>query len=63
VFWVRANDRTSFDNAFRDIGQQLKIPGLEDDRADVKRLVKTRLLSQDSSRYSIIYNYPEGVQT
>jgi hypothetical protein len=44
VFWVRANDVTSFDNAFRDIGQQLKIPGLEDDKADIKRLVKTRSL-------------------
>jgi hypothetical protein len=34
---------TSFDNAYRDIGQQLKIPGLEDDKANVKNLIKTRL--------------------
>ena len=33
----------SFDNAYRDIGRQLEIPGVEDDKADVKRLVKTRL--------------------
>jgi hypothetical protein len=48
VFWVRASDTASFENAFREIGQQLKIPGLENDDADVKTLVKTRL-SQEST--------------
>jgi tetratricopeptide (TPR) repeat protein len=40
VFWIRASDATSFDNAYHDIGRQLEIPGLEDDKADVKRFVK-----------------------
>jgi hypothetical protein len=42
----------SFDNAYRDIGQQLKIPGLKDDKADVKRLIKTSL-SQESTGNSL----------
>jgi hypothetical protein len=42
VFWVRASNATSFDNAYCDIGQQLDILGLED-TADVKRLVKIKL--------------------
>jgi tetratricopeptide (TPR) repeat protein len=54
VFWVRASDITSFDNAYREIGQQLKIPGLEDDKADVKRLVKTRLSQESTGKWLMI---------
>ena len=54
VFWVRASDTTSFDNAFREIGQQLKIPGLENDKADVKRLVKTRLSQESTGKWLMI---------
>jgi tetratricopeptide (TPR) repeat protein len=54
VFWVRASDVTSFDNAYRDIGQQLGIPGLEDDKAEVKRLVKTKLSQESTGRWLMI---------
>jgi hypothetical protein len=54
VFWVRASDTASFDNAYREIGQQLKIPGLEDDKADVKRLVKTRLSQESIGKWLMI---------
>jgi hypothetical protein len=54
VFWVRASDGTSFDNAYRDIGQQLKIPRFEDDKADVKRLVKTRLSQESTGKWLMI---------
>ena len=48
IFWVRASDQMSFDNAYLDIGQRLLITELENDKADIKRLVKTRL-SQEST--------------
>jgi hypothetical protein len=54
VFWVRASDTTSFDNAYRDIGQQLKTPGLENDKTDIKRLVKTRLSQESTGRWLMI---------
>jgi Cdc6-like AAA superfamily ATPase len=54
VFWVRASDTISFDNAYRDIGQQLKIPGFEDNKADFKRLVKTRLSQKSTGKWLII---------
>jgi tetratricopeptide (TPR) repeat protein len=54
VFWVRANDMTSFDNAFREIGQQLEVPGLENDKTDVKRLVKTKLSQESTGRWLMI---------
>ncbi len=54
MFWVRASDRTSFDNSFRDIGQQLKIPGIEDGKSDVKRLVKTTLSKESTGKWLMI---------
>ena len=54
VFWVRASDVISFDNAYRYIGQQLEIPGLEDDKADVKKLVKSRLSQESTGKWLLI---------
>jgi hypothetical protein len=54
VFWVRASDVIGFDNTYRNIGQQLIIPRLEDDKADVKRLVKTRLSQESTGKWLMI---------
>jgi hypothetical protein len=54
VFWVRASDVISFDNAYRHIGQQLQISGLEDEKADVKRLVQTRLSQESTGKWLMI---------
>ena len=54
VLWVQASDATSFDKAYRNIGQQLKIPGLENDKADVKRLVKTQLSQESTGKWLMI---------
>ncbi|KAK7994247.1 kinesin light chain [Apiospora marii] len=43
VFWVPAVDMTMFENAYREIGQALEVKGIEDDKADVKALVKAAL--------------------
>ncbi|ORY56847.1 uncharacterized protein BCR38DRAFT_490295 [Pseudomassariella vexata] len=42
VFWVPAVDAISFENAYREVGQALGVR-LEDDKADVKLLVKAAL--------------------
>jgi len=39
-------DATSFENAYRDIGQQLNIPGIDEEKAYVK-LIKATLLAFD----------------
>jgi tetratricopeptide (TPR) repeat protein len=54
VFWVRASDTTSFESAYRQIGQQLKIPEIDDEKADVKKLVKARLSSESSGKWIMI---------
>ncbi len=56
VFWVPAVDATAFENAYREIGQQLKISGIGEDNADVKLLVKTALSESDSSWLLIVDN-------
>lgn len=54
VFWVRGSDATTFDDAYRKIGEKLQIPGLQDDKADVKRLVKTRLSQESAGKWLMI---------
>jgi len=54
VFWVRASDITSFESGYRQIGQQLEIPGLDDDKADVKELVRARLSLESSGKWIMI---------
>jgi tetratricopeptide (TPR) repeat protein len=43
VFWVPAISRESFELAYRETGIHLRIPGITDDNADIKQLVKEAL--------------------
>lgn len=43
IFWVPAVTMSSFENAYREIGKVLNTPGIDDDKADVKSLVKTAI--------------------
>ncbi|KAH7408302.1 kinesin light chain 1 [Phaeosphaeria sp. MPI-PUGE-AT-0046c] len=45
VFWVPAISQESFELAYRDIGVRLGVPGITDDNADIRRLVKDTLSS------------------
>ncbi|KAK7193333.1 hypothetical protein PSPO01_00006 [Paraphaeosphaeria sporulosa] len=47
VFWVPAMSQESFDLAFREMGTRLRIPGVNDDDANVKQLVKEALRQLD----------------
>lgn len=43
VFWVPAISQESFELAYKEIGMGLCVPGIDDDNADVKKLVKKAL--------------------
>lgn len=45
VFWVPAINRETFDVAYREIGNLLRIPGITDNNADIKQLAKDSLNS------------------
>jgi len=49
VFWIPVMDMDSLYQAYRDVAQQLRLPGWDEDKADVKKLVQEQL-SQESSR-------------
>ncbi|KAF7118673.1 hypothetical protein CNMCM5793_008211 [Aspergillus hiratsukae] len=53
IFWVPAVDATSFENAYREIGRQLGVEGIDEDKADVKTLVK-EVLSRESSGHWLL---------
>lgn len=54
VFWVPAIDDITFENAYRDIGEQLKVPGIENDIADVKNLIKAALSQESAGDWLLI---------
>ncbi|KAL7941542.1 P-loop containing nucleoside triphosphate hydrolase protein [Trichoderma barbatum] len=60
VFWVPAIDATSFENAYRKIGQELKMPGINDHAADIKLLVKAAL-SQSAYKWLLIIDNADNV--
>jgi hypothetical protein len=54
IFWVPAVDVNTFENAYHDIGKQMKITGIDEDKADVKRLVKTALSDENSGSWLLV---------
>lgn len=54
VFWVPAASAEVFEQAYRDIGEALEIPGLTEEGADVKQLVKRGLSQENLGRWVMI---------
>ncbi|KAK7959731.1 uncharacterized protein PG986_004585, partial [Apiospora aurea] len=54
VFWVPAVDMVMFENAYREIGRALGVKGTEDDKADVKALVKAALSRDETGPWLLI---------
>jgi tetratricopeptide (TPR) repeat protein len=61
VFWVPAVDAITFENAYREIGRQLQIKGIDEDKADVKLLVKTTL-SQSTHKWLLIIDNADDIE-
>lgn len=62
VFWVPAVNIASFDNAYREIGRELGLKGLEDEKTDVKSLVKAALDHDDSGSWLLIVDNADDLQ-
>ncbi|KFY97528.1 hypothetical protein V498_02020 [Pseudogymnoascus sp. VKM F-4517 (FW-2822)] len=56
VFWVSAVNATTFEDGYCEIGERLKIKGLDKDKADIKSLVKSALDRSAESWLLIIDN-------
>jgi tetratricopeptide (TPR) repeat protein len=62
VFWIPAISTTSFEKSYRDIGQVLEIPGIIEDKADFKMLVKTFLSQESAGRWLLIIDNADDVE-
>lgn len=56
IFWVPAVSRATFENGYRDIGRALELPGMNDDKVDVKVLVVAALERSSTNWLLIIDN-------
>ncbi|KAF1950658.1 purine and uridine phosphorylase [Byssothecium circinans] len=54
VLWVSTVSRESFEQAYREMGERLSIPGITDDNADVKRLVRAWLSSEKVGQWLMV---------
>jgi tetratricopeptide (TPR) repeat protein len=54
IFWVPALSPDSFEQAYHEIAALLCIPGVEDDKVDVKRLVKATLSDESFGQWLIV---------
>ena len=54
VFWISATNAEGLEQAFTDIGQQLRIPGLEKELAGTKELVQRYLSQGRAGRWLLI---------
>ncbi|KAI6082449.1 hypothetical protein F4821DRAFT_215546 [Hypoxylon rubiginosum] len=62
VFWVPAVDTTSFENAYRDIGRRLGVKGIDDDKRDVKTLVKAALSDEGVGSWLLIIDNADDLK-
>ncbi|PMD43055.1 hypothetical protein L207DRAFT_509616 [Hyaloscypha variabilis F] len=54
VFWISAVNVSSFDAGFLEICRQFKVPGINEDKADVKSLAKAYLSQETAGRWLLI---------
>ncbi|KAF2624855.1 kinesin light chain [Macroventuria anomochaeta] len=61
VFWVPVVSQASFEQAYREIGELLRIPGIADAEADVKQLVKARLSDEGFGQWLMVVDNADDV--
>ena len=61
LLWVPATNVKSFRQAYLNIGQQLGVPRLEEEQADVKKLVQQYLSQKKAGHWLLIFNNADDV--
>ncbi|CAI6342365.1 unnamed protein product [Periconia digitata] len=61
VFWIPVTNVESMLEAYVEIGRQLKIPNVEQEKADVQRLVQRRLSEESSGRWLIVFDNADDI--
>ena len=59
VFWISANDTESIDQSYAQIAQRLEIPGWDDKKIDVKKLVQLHFSKESAGQWLLIFDNVE----
>lgn len=54
VFWIPAVTLATFENSCLDIGRALKLPGVDNDKSDIKTLIKSALSREDMGSWLLV---------
>jgi hypothetical protein len=61
VFWVNTSNEDSIYQSYASIAQKLKVPGWDDEKADVRLLVKRYLADNSMRRCLLVYDNVEDI--
>jgi len=61
VLWLPATNSESLQQAYLEAGRQLGITGLEEERADVKKLVQCHLNQESAGRWLVIFDNADDI--
>ena len=63
MFWVHASTQARFEEAYRNIADQLELPGRSDPKANVLRLVSDWLRDEANGRWLMVIDNVDNVET
>jgi tetratricopeptide (TPR) repeat protein len=61
VIWIPATNIESLQQAYVDVARQLNIPGWEEDKVDVKRLVQGYLGKKSAGRWLLVFDNADDI--
>jgi Cdc6-like AAA superfamily ATPase len=61
VIWIPATDMESLQQAFLDVAQQLGVPGWDQEKADVKRLVQGYLSKESAGQWLLLFDNADDI--
>jgi tetratricopeptide (TPR) repeat protein len=61
IFWIPATDIASLHLAYQDIARQLRIPGRDEEKTDIKKLVQAYLSKDDSRPWLLVFDNADDI--
>jgi tetratricopeptide (TPR) repeat protein len=62
VVWIPATNMESLQQAYLDVAQQLGIPGWEEEKADVKKLVQGYLSKESAGQWLLVFDNADDIE-
>ena len=61
VIWIPATNMESLEQAYLDVARQLCIPGWQEDKSNVKRLVQNHLSEESSGQWLLVFDNADNI--